>query len=141
MSDGALIAAVALVAVIISLVLTEREPIKKANAIVDAEIIKKTNAVCKDNKTDVNLDIICKLRRRKAHLQKDIQNCAATWFIAALCFAAYGFSSNNLSLNDVEKTIALIASYIAMLTFSGGIYYLSRLLYEIKKIKSEVSVQ
>ena len=42
MSDGAWIAAVALVAVIISLVLTEREPIKKANKMVNAEIIKKT---------------------------------------------------------------------------------------------------
>lgn len=141
MSDGALIAAVALVALIVSLLFTEREPVKKANAIVDAEIIKKTKVVCKNNKTDVNLDIICKLRRRKAHLQKDIQNCAATWFIAALCLAAFGFSSNSLLLNDVEKTITLIASYIAMLTFSGGIYYLSRLVYEIKKIKSEVSVR
>lgn len=139
MSDGALIAAVALVAVIISLVLTEREPIKKANAIVDAEIIKKTKTLCEGNKTDANLEIICRLRRRKAHLQKDIQDSAGTWFITALCLAIYGFSSNNLS--PMAKITTLIVSCIAILTFCGGIYYIWRLLYEIKKIKSEANVR
>ena len=139
MADGAyLVAAVGLVSVIVFIVFNERKPIRGANKIVDDKIIKETKLLCKNNGIDASLDRICRLRKRKAHLQKDIQNCAATWFITALCLAIYGFSSNP-SPCDVEKTTLLIASYIVMLTFSGGMYYILRLLYEIKKINSEAS--
>ena len=136
MSEGALIAGVGLVGIIVTIVTTEREPITKANELINAEIVKKTKLLCENNTADTILEDICKLRRRKAHLQKDVQNCAATWSITALCLIIYGFLPSQL-VNDVEKTTILIISCIAMLTFSGGLYYMWRLLREIKKIKSE----
>ena len=124
MADGAyLVAAVGLVSVIVFIVFNERKPIRGANKIVDDKIIKETKLLCKNNGIDASLDRICRLRKR---------------FITALCLAIYGFSSNP-SPCDVEKTTLLIASYIVMLTFSGGMYYILRLLYEIKKINSEAS--
>lgn len=140
MSDGALIAGVGLLAIIVSIVTTEREPIKNANSLINDEIFKKTRLLCGNNAVDIILDDICRLRRRKAHLQKDVQNCSATLSITALCLIVYGFLSSP-SVNNVEKTTILIASYIAMLTFSGGLYYLWRLLREIRKIKSETGAR
>lgn len=142
MTNGAfLIPAIALVAGILHILFKERKQIEDANKITDAKIAEKAESLVKSNKmlNDV-IDDICRLRRRKAHLQKDMQNCAGTWTITTLSLFVCEFSSNLSTGSGVGSTALLAALVLAGSTFLWGMCYLWRLIYEINKINSEVNV-
>jgi hypothetical protein len=142
MADGAyLIPAVGLLAVIFHILFKERKNIKDANKKIDDKIVEKAKLLIENDEMDVNLDIICRLRRRKAHLQKDMQNCAGLWSLSALFLFACELSSKLTASADGDSITTLIALAMAASTFLLGMCYLWRLVYEIKKINSEANTR
>jgi len=136
-----LIPAIALVIGILHILFTERKHIDAANGITDKKIIEKAGLLVKSNKMLNNhLDDICRLRRRKAHLQKDMQNCAGTWTLTTASLFICEFLSNFSTDSSVESTAFYAALALAGSTFLWGLCYLWRLVYEINKINSDVGV-
>lgn len=142
MANGTfLIPAIALVIGILHILFTERKQIDAANEITDKKIIERAGSLVKSNKMLNNdLDDICRLRRRKAHLQKDMQNCAGTWTLTAASLFICEFLSNLPTDSGVGSTALLAALALAGSTFLWGMCYLWRLVYEISKINSDVGV-
>lgn len=142
MANGTfLIPAIALVIGILHILFTERKQIEVANNITNEKITEKVKLLVKSNKMlNDDIDDICRLRRRKAHLQKDMQNCAGTWTLTTLSLFACEFSSNLPTDSGVGNIALLAALVLAGSTFLWGMCYLWRLIYEITKINSEVDV-
>jgi len=86
------------------------------------------------------IDDICRLRRRKAHLQKDMQNCAGTWTLTTLSLFVCEVSSNLPTGSGAGSTALLAALVLAGSTFLWGMCYLWRLIYEVNKISSDVKM-
>jgi len=136
-----LIPAIALVIGILHILFTERKQIDVANGITNEKIIEKAGLLVKNNKMLNNdLDDICRLRRRKAHLQKDMQNCAGTWTLTTVSLFICEYLSNLPTESGVESTAFFAALTLAGSTFLWGMCYLWRLVYEINKINSDVGV-
>lgn len=83
------------------------------------------------------LETICKLRRRKSHLQKDAQNFFALFVMSStsLIFLGivgiFGFSEFN------ENLFKLFAVWFLLACFTFGIYFIWKLYSELHKISLE----
>jgi hypothetical protein len=135
--SGCLIAGMALLALSIGVVDYQNKKIKNANKLTDNQIFKIGSQLSAPNPSlEENLEALCKLRRRKAHLQKDIQNCFGSWFLSSILLIFIGISSH-LGLGDYIDITKSISAYIFMLSLIAGSYYILRLTMEINRINRE----
>jgi len=135
MSDsGFLIAGMTLLVISIGVADYKKKQIEQANEKTDLEIIKIGKQLSSPNPSlEKDLETICRLRRKKSHLQKDIQNVFVCWLSASMFLIFIGISSY-LGLGDSSTILEQIVSYLFILSILTGLYYLLRLTREINNI-------
>lgn len=102
----------------------------------DSLILSMVNGLT--NKPDDSvLESICKLRRRKAHMQKDNQNFFFLFLIAAVCLIIVGILPI-LGFNEIYSTIIKASlSWLFLFCFSGGIFFIGRMFLELQRIDKD----
>lgn len=82
------------------------------------------------------LESICKLRRRKSHLQKDNQNFFFLFLFASVCFILIGiFLLFGLGTYYIILKASLV--FLSVFSFVSGVYFIWRLFYEFRNIDRE----
>ena len=142
MLEGAItIAGVALLALTFQALFHSRGESAKGIETINVMIRNLCNKLNQSNpiESDTNylLESICKLRRRKGHIQKDIQNFFALFVVASANLIIIGVSSY-IGFSDTNLTlIKLVNGWFFFFCFILGIFFIYRLYIELHRIDIE----
>ncbi|MCZ7394980.1 MAG: hypothetical protein ABOK23_05405 [Candidatus Methanoperedens sp.] len=138
--EGAItIAGVALLALTFQILFHSRGESAKGIQTTDLMIRNICDRLNQSEQTrdDDILELICKLRRRKAHMQKDIQNFFALFVVASASLIIIGVSGY-LGLDESNVLlIKTVAIWLFLFCFVYGIFFIYRLYLELHKIDME----
>lgn len=139
LEGAATIAGVALLGITFQVLSNTKTETQKGLQKIDLMITNLCNKLKQNPNSGIDnlLETICKLRRRKSHLQKDAQNFFALFVASSssLIFLGllgiFGFSETNKNL------FKLIAVWFLLACFIFGIYFIRRLYSELHQISLE----
>lgn len=111
--------------------------IKKTDKIILATVKNLTSHSSKPKFNDQTLESICRLRRRKAHLQKDNQNYFFLFLFTSVSFILIGILPLLGFQNSFLTILKPFLAWLAIICLTIGAYFIWRLFKELRAIDRE----